>query len=155
MCNPPHPCKQRTKMPPFSAISMSFNDLGGPPPLLMIKTGAQQQSSGKHWLGGPPWNVFLALWLQLVRSGYTESKTDSLISKHQSSSPAKTLKVQSWARTLRVTVFQNTKDVLMVEFIQPYQTMNAAWYCETLNKLTEVLQQKVRKAKQTLRLPPS
>ena len=40
------------------------------------------------------------------------------------------------------TVFWDTKGVLLVDFLPPGETVNAARYCETLNKLREAVRRK-------------
>ena len=62
--------------------------------------------------------------------------------KRPSSPPAKKFKVQPSARKLMATVFWDTKGVLLVDFLPPGKTVNAARYCETLNKLREAVRRK-------------
>ena len=71
-----------------------------------------------------------------------ESKKDSMIWKRPPSPPAKKFKVQPSARKLMATVFWDSKGILLVDFLQPGQTINATRYCETLNKLREAVRRK-------------
>ena len=71
-----------------------------------------------------------------------ERKMDSMTWKHPSSPPAKKFKVQQSAKKLMATVFWDAQGILLVDFLPPGETINAARYCQTLNKLREAVRRK-------------
>ena len=71
-----------------------------------------------------------------------ETKQDSMTWKHPSSPVAKKFKVMPSARKIMGTVFWDSRGVLLFETLQPGDTVNAARYCQTLNKLREAIRRK-------------
>ncbi|GFR65634.1 histone-lysine N-methyltransferase SETMAR [Elysia marginata] len=71
-----------------------------------------------------------------------ETKQDSMTWKHPSSPVEKKLKVRRSAKKIMGTVFWDSRVVLMFETLQPGETINAARYCQTLDKLREAVRRK-------------
>ena len=62
--------------------------------------------------------------------------------KHPSSPVAKKFKVMRSAKKIMGTVFWDNRGVLLFETLQPGETINAARYCQTLDKLREAIRRK-------------
>ena len=71
-----------------------------------------------------------------------ETKQDSMTWKHPSSPVAKKFKVMRSAKKIMGTVFWDSRGVLLFETLQPGETINAARYCQTLDKLREAIRRK-------------
>ena len=71
-----------------------------------------------------------------------ETKQDSMTWKHPSSPIAKKFKVMWSAKKIMGTVFWDSRGVLLFETLQPGETINAARYCQTLDKLREAIRRK-------------
>ena len=71
-----------------------------------------------------------------------ETKQDSMTWKHPSSTVAKKFKVMRSAKKIMGTVFWDSRGVLLFETLQPGETINAARYCQTLDKLREAIRRK-------------
>jgi len=73
-----------------------------------------------------------------------ESKQQSLHWKHTGSPKRKNFKQMFSTRKIMCTVFWDRQGVLLLEFLPQGTTINSAVYCETLNKLRRVIQNKRR-----------
>ncbi|GFR99319.1 histone-lysine N-methyltransferase SETMAR [Elysia marginata] len=62
-----------------------------------------------------------------------------MVWKHPSSPVAKKFKVMRSAKKIMGTVFWDSRCVLLFEILQPGETINAARYCQTLDKLREAI----------------
>ncbi|KAK3803875.1 hypothetical protein RRG08_029467 [Elysia crispata] len=71
-----------------------------------------------------------------------ETKQDSMTWKHPSSPVAKKFKVMRSAKKIMGTVFWDSRGVLLFETLQPGEIINAARYCQTLDKLREAIRRK-------------
>ena len=71
-----------------------------------------------------------------------ETKQDLMTWKHPSSPVAKKFKVMRSAKKIMGTVFWDSRGVLLFETLQPGETINAARYCQTLDKLREAIRRK-------------
>ena len=71
-----------------------------------------------------------------------ETKQVSMTWKHPSSPVAKKFKVMRSAKKIMGTVFWDSRGVLLFETLQPGETINAARYCQTLDKLREAIGRK-------------
>ena len=71
-----------------------------------------------------------------------ETKQDSMTWKHPSSPVAKKFKVMRSAKKIMGNVFWDSRGVLLFETLQPGETINAARYCQTLDKLREAIRRK-------------
>ncbi|GFR95296.1 histone-lysine N-methyltransferase SETMAR [Elysia marginata] len=71
-----------------------------------------------------------------------EIKQDSMTWKHPSSPVGKKFKVMRSAKKIMGTVFWDSRGVLLFETLQPGETINAARYCQTLDKLREAIRRK-------------
>ena len=73
-----------------------------------------------------------------------ESKQQSLHWKHTGSPKRKNFKQTFSTRKIMCNVFWDRQGVLLLEFLPQGTTINSAVYCETLNKLRRVIQNKRR-----------
>ncbi|GFR86394.1 von Willebrand factor A domain-containing protein 3A [Elysia marginata] len=71
-----------------------------------------------------------------------ETKQDSMTWKHPSSPVAKKFKVMRSVKKIMGTVCWDSRGVLLFETLQPGETINAARYCQTLDKLREAIRRK-------------
>ena len=71
-----------------------------------------------------------------------ETKRDSMTWKHPSSPVAKKFKVMPSAKKIMATIFWDSRGVLLFETLEPGQTINAARYCKTLDKLRDAIRRK-------------
>ncbi|GFS14208.1 histone-lysine N-methyltransferase SETMAR [Elysia marginata] len=71
-----------------------------------------------------------------------ETKQDSMTWKHPSSPVAKKFKVMRSAKKIMGTVSWDSRGVLLFETLQPKETINAARYCQTLDKPREAIRKK-------------
>ncbi|GFS10871.1 histone-lysine N-methyltransferase SETMAR [Elysia marginata] len=68
-----------------------------------------------------------------------ETMQDSMTWKHPSSPVEKKFKVMRSAKKIMGTVFWDSRGLLLFETLQPKETINAARYCQTLDKLREAI----------------
>jgi len=71
-----------------------------------------------------------------------ESKRDSMTWKHLGSPPMRKFKTNPSARKMMATVFWDSRGIILMEFLQHGQTVNAVRYCETLEHLREAIRRK-------------
>jgi len=71
-----------------------------------------------------------------------ENKVDSMTWKHLTSPPMRKFKITMSAKKVMATVFWDAQGVLLVDFTPHGQTVNAARYCQTLNKLRDAVRRK-------------
>ncbi|GFS15975.1 histone-lysine N-methyltransferase SETMAR [Elysia marginata] len=71
-----------------------------------------------------------------------ETMQDLMTWKHPSSPVTKKFKVMRLAKKTMGTVFWDSRGVLLFETLQPGETINAARYCQTLDKLREAIRRK-------------
>ncbi|GFR20425.1 HTH_48 domain-containing protein [Trichonephila clavata] len=81
-----------------------------------------------------------------------ESKQRSMEWRHSSSPKRVKFKQTISARKIMCTVFWDRKGVLLVEFLPRNETINAASYCETLNKRRGKLTQTIQSQETTCSL---
>ena len=71
-----------------------------------------------------------------------ETKMDSMVWKHTSSPPPKKFKIQPSVKKIMASVFWDAKGVLLLDILEPGQTVNANRYCQTLDRLREAVRRK-------------
>lgn len=73
-----------------------------------------------------------------------ESKRQSMQWRHTHSPSAKKCKTQQSAQKIMASVFWDRKGLLLIEFLERGETINAARYCETMKKLRRAIKNKRR-----------
>lgn len=73
-----------------------------------------------------------------------ESKQQSMQWRHSASPKAKKFKQARSAKKIMATVFWDKKGILLIDFLEHGETINADKYCETLRKLRRAIQNKRR-----------
>jgi len=73
-----------------------------------------------------------------------ESKQQSLQWHHMHSPRIKKLKTSISIKKIMVSIFWDRKGILLVDFMPPGTTINAAAYCDTLTRLRQAIQNKRR-----------
>ncbi|GFW23747.1 histone-lysine N-methyltransferase SETMAR [Trichonephila clavipes] len=74
-----------------------------------------------------------------------ESKQQSMQWRHSNSPKAKKRKTSISAKKIMASVFWDRQDILLLEFMPPGTTINAAAYCQTLKRLRRAIQNKRRR----------
>ncbi|GFV95630.1 histone-lysine N-methyltransferase SETMAR [Trichonephila clavipes] len=74
-----------------------------------------------------------------------ESKQQSMQWRHSNSPKAKKCKTSISAKKIMASVFWDIQGILLLEFMPPGMTINAAAYCQTLKRLRKTIQNKRRR----------
>lgn len=98
--------------------------------------------SGDGEAGGPFLDNIITGDETWVHHTTPETKRQSMTWKHPSSPKPKKFKVTHSAKKLMATVFWDVRGILLVDFLPPGETINAARYCQTLDRLREAIRRK-------------